>query len=204
MWTSAFWRFSRSRSLGVYSLILAGWASNSKYPFLGGVRASAQLISYELSMTLSVLPVFLWINAPGTPGTLSLSSVVEFQSQPGFLGWRVVYLHDAALGVHLPDRAFCRNQPPAVRHAGIRGRSRRRLPHRVRRVQVVAVLRRGVLAHDRRLGGVHAALPRRLESAALGSARRLVGWLLTASRVGCIPFWSACSRSASSSGRSVR
>ena len=44
-------------SLGVYSLILAGWASNSKYPFLGGVRASAQLISYELSMTLSVLPV---------------------------------------------------------------------------------------------------------------------------------------------------
>src|SRR5882724_2196510 len=73
-------------SLGVYSLILAGWASNSKYPFLGSVRASAQLISYELSMTLSVLPVFLWINAPGTDGTLSLSKVVEFQSQPGFLG----------------------------------------------------------------------------------------------------------------------
>lgn len=67
-------------SLGVYSLILAGWASNSKYPFLGGVRASAQLISYELSMTLSVVPVFLWINAPGQPGTLSLAKVVEFQS----------------------------------------------------------------------------------------------------------------------------
>jgi NADH-quinone oxidoreductase subunit H len=64
----------------VYSLILAGWASNSKYPFLGGVRASAQLISYELSMTLSVLPVFLWVNAPGTEGTLSLARVVEFQS----------------------------------------------------------------------------------------------------------------------------
>jgi NADH-quinone oxidoreductase subunit H len=73
-------------SLSVYSLILAGWASNSKYPFLGGVRASAQLISYELSMTLSVLPVFLWINAPGTSGSLSLSRVVEFQSQPGILG----------------------------------------------------------------------------------------------------------------------
>src|SRR3954471_11622569 len=67
-------------SLGVYSLILAGWASNSKYPFLGGVRASAQLISYELSMTLSVLPVFLWINAPGTEGTMSLAKTVEFQS----------------------------------------------------------------------------------------------------------------------------
>jgi NADH-quinone oxidoreductase subunit H len=73
-------------SLGVYSLILAGWASNSKYPFLGGIRASAQLISYELSLTLSVVPVFLWINAPGTPGTLSLAKVVEFQSLPGFWG----------------------------------------------------------------------------------------------------------------------
>src|ERR1043165_5819830 len=73
-------------SLGVYSLILAGWASNSKYPFLGGVRASAQLISYELSMTLSVVPVFLWINAPGMPGTMSLARAVEFQSGPGFLG----------------------------------------------------------------------------------------------------------------------
>lgn len=73
-------------SLGVYALILAGWASNSKYPFLGGVRASAQLISYELSMTLSVLPVFLWINAPGTSGSLSLFDVVQSQSQPGFWG----------------------------------------------------------------------------------------------------------------------
>ena len=73
-------------SLGVYSAILAGWASNSKYPFLGSVRASAQLISYELSMTLAVLPVFLWVNAPGLPGTMSFGRVVEFQSQPGFLG----------------------------------------------------------------------------------------------------------------------
>jgi NADH-quinone oxidoreductase subunit H len=72
-------------SLGVYSLILAGWASNSKYPFLGGIRASAQLISYELAMTLSVIPVFLMINAPGGSGTLSLSDVVRFQS--GTSGW---------------------------------------------------------------------------------------------------------------------
>src|SRR5688572_11812429 len=73
-------------SLGVYSLILAGWASNSKYPFLGSVRASAQLISYELSMTLSVVPVFLWVNAPGMEGTMGLGRVVEFQSLPGFWG----------------------------------------------------------------------------------------------------------------------
>jgi NADH-quinone oxidoreductase subunit H len=86
-------------SLGVYSLILAGWASNSKYPFLGGVRASAQLISYELAMTLSVVPVFLWINAPGMPGTMSLAKAVEFQSQPGFLGgtWFIFIMPVAAL-----------------------------------------------------------------------------------------------------------
>ena len=73
-------------SLGIYSLILAGWASNSKYPFLGGVRASAQLISYELSMLLAVLPVFLWVNEPGAAGSLSLARVVAFQSRPGFWG----------------------------------------------------------------------------------------------------------------------
>jgi NADH-quinone oxidoreductase subunit H len=86
-------------SLGVYSLILAGWASNSKYPFLGGVRASAQLISYELSLTLSVIPVFLWINAPGTDGTMSLARAVEFQSQPGFFGgtWFIFLMPVSAL-----------------------------------------------------------------------------------------------------------
>lgn len=86
-------------SLSVYSVILAGWASNSKYPFLGGIRASAQLISYELSMTLSVLPVFLWINAPGQPGTLSLAKVVEFQSQPGLWGgaWFVLTMPVCAI-----------------------------------------------------------------------------------------------------------
>jgi len=86
-------------SLGIYSIILAGWASNSKYPFLGSVRASAQLISYELSLTLSVLPVFLWINAPGTPGTMSLVKVVAFQSQAGFWGgsWFVFTMPLSAL-----------------------------------------------------------------------------------------------------------
>ena len=73
-------------SLGVYSLILAGWASNSKYSFLGGVRASAQLISYELSMTLAVVPIFIWINTAGHPASLSLTRIVAFQSMPGFGG----------------------------------------------------------------------------------------------------------------------
>lgn len=67
-------------SLGVYGIILAGWSANSKYPFLGGVRASAQMISYELAMGLSLLPVFLWVG-----GTLSLTAVVE--AQAGLQWW---------------------------------------------------------------------------------------------------------------------
>ena len=86
-------------SLGIYSMILAGWASNSKYSFLGSIRASAQLISYELSLTLSVLPVFLWINAPGRDASLSLVRAVEFQSQPGLLGgaWFIFIMPVSAL-----------------------------------------------------------------------------------------------------------
>jgi NADH-quinone oxidoreductase subunit H len=68
-------------SIGVYSTILAGWSSNSRYPFLGGVRASAQLISYELAMSLSVLPLFLVVNGPEGDGTLSLIRVVHWQAE---------------------------------------------------------------------------------------------------------------------------
>jgi NADH-quinone oxidoreductase subunit H len=87
-------------SLGVYSLILAGWASNSKYPFLGSVRASAQLISYELSMTLAVVPVFLWINAPDREATLGFTRAVEFQSGT-FPHWDGIWF-----GFYMPVSAF--------------------------------------------------------------------------------------------------
>jgi len=66
-------------SLGVYGIVLAGWASNSKYPFLGGLRSSSQMISYELSLGLSVIPVFLII------GSLNLTTIVEWQVANGWL-----------------------------------------------------------------------------------------------------------------------
>jgi NADH-quinone oxidoreductase subunit H len=65
-------------SLGVYGIVLAGWASNSKYPFLGGIRSTAQMISYELAMGLSVIPVFMLV------GDLNLSAVVEYQAMHGW------------------------------------------------------------------------------------------------------------------------
>ncbi len=80
-------------SLGVYGMILAGWASNSKYPFLGGIRSSAQMISYELSMGLSILPVFMWANAPGTETGLNLFSLVQHQQ----LVWGVIFMPFSAL-----------------------------------------------------------------------------------------------------------
>src|SRR6266481_5511004 len=48
-------------SLAVYGIVIAGWASNSKYPFLGGVRSSSQMIAYELSLGLAVIPIFLLV-----------------------------------------------------------------------------------------------------------------------------------------------
>jgi NADH-quinone oxidoreductase subunit H len=72
-------------SLGVYGTVLAGWAANSRYPFLGGIRATAQMISYELTMALAIIPVFLWINQPGSGAALSLVKVVEFQQEHWFV-----------------------------------------------------------------------------------------------------------------------
>lgn len=74
-------------SLGVYGVVLAGWSSNSKYPFLGGIRASAQMISYELAMGVSVLPVILWVNAPGKEGTMNLFDIAQAQNGFWFAMW---------------------------------------------------------------------------------------------------------------------
>ena len=72
------WVFAVS-SLGVYGIVLAGWSSNSKYPFLGGIRSSSQMISYELSLGLSVIPIFLIC------GTLNLPNIVKYQIENGWL-----------------------------------------------------------------------------------------------------------------------
>jgi NADH-quinone oxidoreductase subunit H len=66
-------------SLGVYGIVLAGYAANSKYPFLGGIRSSAQMISYEIAMGMSVIPLFLIV------GDLNLSKVIEYQAQHAWL-----------------------------------------------------------------------------------------------------------------------
>ena len=103
-------------SLGVYGIVLAGYASNSKYPFLGGIRSSAQMISYEIAMGMSVVPVFLIV------GELNLSEVIDYQA--GSMCW-LIFKRPRLY--HLPGRGVCGNQSAAVRFAGIGAGTGRRL-----------------------------------------------------------------------------
>jgi len=70
-------------SLGVYGIVLAGWSSNSKYPFLGGIRSSAQMISYELCLGLSVVSVFMMT------GTLRMGGYGADGVDAGMVGYQL-------------------------------------------------------------------------------------------------------------------
>jgi NADH-quinone oxidoreductase subunit H len=70
--------------LGIYGIVIGGWASNSKYSLLGGLRSSAQMISYELALSLSVIAVLI------QAGTLDLTKIVERQSgRLGIFNWNI-------------------------------------------------------------------------------------------------------------------
>ena len=69
--------------IGVYGMVLAGWASNNKYAMIGGLRASAQVISYELGLGLAILSVLLMTSSA------NLAEIVEFQQPGNILGWLI-------------------------------------------------------------------------------------------------------------------
>jgi NADH-quinone oxidoreductase subunit H len=88
-------------SLGVYSVVLAGWASNNKYSLLGGIRASAQMLSYEVFMGLSLVGVVI------LAGSFNLSVIVEAQRKvwfviPQFLGFVLFLIAGVAEARRLP------------------------------------------------------------------------------------------------------
>jgi NADH-quinone oxidoreductase subunit H len=74
-------------ALSVYGVALAGWSSNSKYPLLGGLRSSAQMVSYELALTMLVVGVLLMT------GSFSLRDIINAQAthpERGILGWNII------------------------------------------------------------------------------------------------------------------
>jgi NADH-quinone oxidoreductase subunit H len=77
-------------SIGVYGVALAGWSSNSKYPLLGSLRSSAQMISYEVSLTLSVVGVVLMA------GSFSFNEIIARQSGP-FWHWNIFGFQHGAI-----------------------------------------------------------------------------------------------------------
>src|ERR1700730_15845934 len=92
-------------SLGVYGVIMAGWASNSKYPFLAALRSAAQMVSYEVSIGFVIITVLLCV------GSLNLTAIVEAQnSRWGLLGWEwlpllpmfVIFFISALAETHRP------------------------------------------------------------------------------------------------------
>ena len=137
-------------SMGFYGMLIGGWASGSKYALLGGLRAVAQLVSYEVAFTLAIIGVVL------QAGTLSLQGIVNAQVDypyivPQILGFAIFYL--AAL-------AECNRPPFDLAEAD--GEIVAGLPHRVRRHALRDVRERRVRRGHRALGARCDAFPGRL------------------------------------------
>jgi NADH-quinone oxidoreductase subunit H len=94
-------------SLGVYGIIMAGWASNSKYPFLSALRAAAQMVSYEVSIGFVIITVLLFA------GSLNLSDIVKAQAGTGILPhWNVFSILFPMLPIFFVSALAETNRPP--------------------------------------------------------------------------------------------
>jgi len=93
-------------SLGVYGIIMGGWASNSKYPFLGSLRSAAQMVSYEVSLGFIIISVLLLV------GSMNLSDIVNSQDRGlGILNWHFIPLFPLFVMFFISSLAET-NRPP--------------------------------------------------------------------------------------------
>ena len=95
-------------SVGVYGIILAGWATNSKYAFLGAMRSAAQIVAYEIAMGFALVGVVM------AAGTLNLGDIVRAQ-QGGVSSWFFIWLFPLFVVYLIRDLRRRRDQPRALR-----------------------------------------------------------------------------------------
>ena len=158
-------------SLGVYGIIMAGWASNSKYPFLAALRSAAQMVSYEVSIGFVIITVLLCV------GSLNLSFIVTRSRR---LGSWLGLPNSLLTGIWLPLLADVRDllrlgagrdQPAAVRPGRSGVGARRRLHGRIRLDPVPDADARRVHGDYDHVRHGHDHVPGRLASAACRSRR---------------------------------
>ncbi len=148
-------------SMGVYGVIIAGWASNSKYAFLGAMRSAAQIVAYEIAMGFALVCVLM------VSQSLNLTDIVAGQNRGYFAdkGLAVPLLELAAAPADVPrllHRRDSGDEPRALRRRRRRVRDRRRIPRRVLRHDLRALFPRRVRQHDPRVRARHHHVPRRL------------------------------------------
>ena len=166
-------------SLGVYSLFLGGWSANSKYSLLGGLRWSAQLISYEMAVAFALIgPVIL-------AGSLNLEQIVSNQQHLWF-----IFEQPLAFALYFTGALAETNRAPFDLPEA-RDRAGRRLPHRVQLDALRFLLPRRVHQHGDRFVDRSLAVPRRL---ALAAAHQLVSsWATSPASSGSSPRCRSCS-----------
>ena len=154
----ALWILAMS-GIGVYGIMLAGWASGSKYPLLGSVRATAQLLSYEAAFGLAILGVLI------QAGTLSTRAIVDKQAG---MSWHAFLTDWYWIPAIVPFIIFLiaavgRDQPPAVRPRRSRAGAGRWVQHRVLGHPVRDLLPRRVHERHHDVGSRGHVVPRRPE-----------------------------------------
>ena len=123
-------------SLGVYGVALAGWSSNNKYSLLGGLRASAQMVSYEIALGLSLVGVMI------QSGSFSMREIVDAQGGT-FLGLHSPLEHFSSAAhrlLHVLDGRLRGDEPHPLRSTRSGNRTGCRISHRIQRHEVCHVL----------------------------------------------------------------